>query len=54
MLAERNFIARLPAPKKRERLERHITRRLSTRADYWTDAAFDARKAAWKARQPVV
>ena len=53
ILAERNFVARLPASRTRERLERRIIRGLSTRADYWTDAAFEARKAAWKARQPV-
>jgi hypothetical protein len=53
MLAERNFIARLPASRERERLERRNGRQRSTQTNYWTDAAFAARHAAWKARQPM-
>ena len=53
LLAERNFIARLPVSAERRRLERINARHLEMRVEYWTDAAFAASRAAWLAKQPL-
>lgn len=50
-LAERNFIARLPASKERARLEEISARYLIAGPQFWSDAAFVDRARAWRSRQ---
>jgi hypothetical protein len=52
-LAERNFLARLPDSTERRRLGRRNASQLASRVDSWSDAAFDARRAQWLAKQPM-
>ena len=53
LLAERNFIARLPVSTERKRLERIIARDLKMRVNHWTNAAYAARFTEWRSKQPL-